>query len=133
MYIFPYEQKSIKEGLLVDPRITLEIETKRGFLAVKFLIDSGADVTTLPIIPYAELFYFRKDPKTRVTIGGVEGKGVGAYPFKLQMKLKSNVFTLRSYFIESFIDPLLGRLDFWNLYSIHFDNQKGVTNIEYLK
>lgn len=112
MYIFPYEQKRIKEGLLDDPRVVLKIKTKRGYLAVKFLMDSGADVTTLPIIPYAELFNFRKDPKRRVTIGGVEGKGANAYPFRLDVNLKGQMFTLRSYFIESFIDPLLGRLDF---------------------
>jgi hypothetical protein len=123
MYIFPYETKIIEEGKLVDPRVTLEILTKKGFLAIKFLVDSGADVTSLPLYPYSQLFEFRKDPKQKVMISGVEGKGIAAYPFKLKMRLGEDVFSVRSYFIESFIDPLLGRLDLWNLFSITFDNK----------
>jgi len=52
---FPYEKKYIEEGFLIDPRVNVEIKTNRGFLVVKFLLDSGADVTTLPINPYLEL------------------------------------------------------------------------------
>ncbi len=133
MYTFPYEVKKIAEGELVDPRITLELFTVRGFLTIKFLIDSGADVTTLPIVPYAELFDFQKDLKKCVRIGGIEGKGVSAYPFTLTMKLGSQRFRVRSYFIESQVDPLLGRLDVWKLFSIHFDNRRGQTELNTIR
>lgn len=120
---FPYERKLIDEGEIIDPRITLEVKTSLGFLAIKFLVDSGADVTTLPLIPYGEIFNFQKKPKEKVKIGGIEGKGVNAYPFSLLIRLANYKFHLRSYFIESKIDPLLGRLDFWDLFSICFDNK----------
>lgn len=124
---FPYERRRIAEGDLIDPRVTLQIKTKMGYLSIKFLVDSGADVTTLPIDPYAELFNFKKNPTEKVTIGGIEGKGVDAYPFLLNVRIEETKFRLRCYFLESKIDPLLGRLDFWDLYSITFDNQKDLT------
>lgn len=118
---FPYEKKRIKEQEISDPRIILEIKTKFGFLKIKFLLDSGADVTTFPIFPYSELFDFKKSKKTK--IGGIEGRGINAYPFSIKTRLEKEEFTLRCYFIESKIDPLLGRLDFWKLFSIYFDNK----------
>ena len=39
------------------------------------------------------------------------------------------IFLQRCYFIESNVDPLLGRLDFWNLFSINFNNIKKQTVI----
>jgi len=120
---FPYEKKRIEEGELVDPRVVLEIKTKIGFLKVKFLVDSGADVSTLPINPYSELFDFKKAFRDKVKIGGVEGNGVAAYPCDLTIGLGEKKFRMRCYLIESKVDPLLGRLDFWNLFSINFDNK----------
>lgn len=120
---FPYEKKRIEEGELVDPRVVLEIKTKIGFLKVKFLVDSGADVTTLPIDPYSELFEFKKTRGGKITIGGIEGGGVAAHPWDLHIGLGKKVYRMRCYLVESKVDPLLGRLDFWNLFSINFDNK----------
>lgn len=122
MYIFPYQTKIIDEGELIDPRVNLEIMTAAGSLTIKFLVDSGADVTTLPYFPYAPLFNFKKSQKDRITIGGIEGRGVAGYPYTLRTKLKQNQFRLRCYLIDSSTEPLLGRLDFWQLFSIHFNN-----------
>lgn len=120
---FPYEKKVIDEGHIFDPRINLQVQTKRGFLTIKFLVDSGADVTTLPFNPYAELFNFKINPNKRVIIGRVEGRRIDGYPFTLKIRIQKFEFKLRSYFLKSKIDPLLGRLDFWNLFSINFDNK----------
>lgn len=68
-----YEKKRIEEGKIVNPRVVLEVKTKMGFLKVKFSVDSGADVTTLPINPYAELLDFKKDSRSKVIIGRIEG------------------------------------------------------------
>lgn len=130
---FPYARKLIEEGELVDPRITLQVKTRRGFLALQFLVDSGADVTTLSINPYAELFGLKKDPTKKVVVGGVEGRGVGAYPLSVTMRVDRFTFPVRCYFIESSIDPLLGRLDFWNVFSISFDNTNLQTILTPLK
>lgn len=130
--IFPYEKKLIDEGEIIDPRIILEVKTSLGFLSIKFLVDSGADVTTLPLVPYAEIFNFRKKPQEKVKIGGIEGKGVNAYPFSLLVRLANYEFALRSYFLESKTNPLLGRLDCWNVFSIYFDNKNLKTSISFV-
>lgn len=123
-FTFPYEKKIIEEGEISDPRVSLRLETPYGQQNIKFLVDSGADVTTLPIEPYGRLFNFKVDPDVSIIIGGIEGRGIRAYPYRLTVNLGSERIFLRSYFVESLVDPLLGRLDFWNLFSINFDNQK---------
>lgn len=124
MYTYPYEKKRIDEGVLADPRITIEAQTLQGFLSFKFLVDSGADVTTLPLDPYGELFGFHPHKNTVTTIGGIEGKGVQAYPHRLVFRIRKHSFTVRCYFVKSRVDPLLGRLDVWDKFSIIFDNQR---------
>lgn len=124
MYTFPYESKYINEGIIPNPRISLKVHLSTGFIRIRFLVDSGADVTTLPFYPYAEFAHFKKNPKDKITIGGIEGKGVAGYPFSLNAELDGYKFLLRCYFIESPIEPLLGRLDFWKLFSIYFNNKK---------
>lgn len=128
-FSFPYEYKQIEEGILPNPRITIELKGENGFFPVKFLVDTGADVTTLPLGVFSPFFHFKINIKDRITISGVEGKGIYAYPSPLTMRLKNNIFTVRSYFIESSIEPLLGRLDFWNLFSLTFDNHTKKTII----
>lgn len=129
MYTFPYESKYIDEGIIPNPRISLKVNLLPEKITIRFLVDSGADVTTLPFHPYAELVHFKKDPKDKITIGGIEGNGVVGYPFTLNAEIGIHKFTLRCYFIESPIEPLLGRLDFWKLFSICFDNKKRTIQI----
>ena len=129
MYTFPYESKYINEGIIPNPRVSLKVYLTSGFIWIRFLVDSGADVTTLPINPYAEFVHFKKNPKDKITIGGIEGIGVTGYPFSLNAQLCGYKFLLRCYFIESQIEPLLGRLDFWRLFSISFNNERKRTEI----
>ena len=124
MYTYPYGSKFIREGVIPNPRISLQVRLPTGFVWIRFLVDSGADVTTLPFYPYGEFAHFRKNPIEKITIGGIEGLGVNGYPTIFDVRLEQKEFKLRCYFIESRIEPLLGRLDFWNLFSLHFDNQK---------
>ena len=123
MYTFPYQKKTIEEGAIADPKVALNLKTIVGFMPITFLVDSGADVTTLPLHSHAGFFGFQKNPRERIILGGVEGRGIGGYPYKLLVKLGREEFPLRCYFIESNTDPLLGRLDFWDKFSITFDNR----------
>ena len=76
IYTFPYRNKRIEEGNLVDPRVRIEVKTKHGFFPITFLLDSGADVTSLPLVSHGELFDFKKDPRQKIMIGVIEGTGV---------------------------------------------------------
>lgn len=129
MYTFPYESKYIDEGIIPNPRVSFKVYLPTGFVWIRFLVDSGADVTTLPFNPYGEFVRAKKNPKDKITIGGIEGKGVAGYPFALNAQLGDYKFPLRCYFIESSIEPLLGRLDFWTLFSINFDNDQSQTEL----
>lgn len=134
MCIFPYQTKLIDEGKISVPVVTIELETIKGFWPFEVLLDSGADVTTLPLEPLASYFpHFKKDPKKKTVIGGVEGKGVIAYSYTIIAKLENNTFLLRCYFIESNVVPLLGRLDFWDKFSVTFDNKKKQTIIHLIE
>lgn len=130
MFIFPYQTKFIDEGKIFLPVVTVELKTIKGFWPFEMLLDSGADVTTFPLESLASYFpNFKKDPKKKILIGGVEGKGVFAYPHSIITKLRNIEFPLRCYFIESNVDPLLGRLDFWNIFSVNFNNKSRQTEI----
>jgi hypothetical protein len=129
MFIFPYITKGIAGENLVAPELHLEVKTLLGIKNIPFLLDSGADITSLPLEPYAKLLGVKPQKNQKVTIDGVEGKGVGAFPAQIAAKLGNRNFSLRSYLLESNIDPLLGRLDFWDLFSINFDNFKKQTVI----
>lgn len=130
MFIFPYQTKRIDEGKISVPVVTVELETIKGFWPFEMLLDSGADVTTFPLVSLASYFpNFKRDPKSKMVIGGVEGRGVFAYPHSVHAKLGNKNFLLRCYFIESNVDPLLGRLDVWDKFSITFDNKEQTTQI----
>lgn len=121
---FPYQYKNIEFGQIVDPIISLPILTKVGWESLDFLIDSGADVTTIPLDLTGQLKY-PPNLKKKVKIGGVEGGMVTGFPGKIQIKIGNGQLAARCYFIESDVIPLLGRLDLWNKFTIIFDNMKG--------
>lgn len=120
----PYRHKRIDEGIIPDPTTEIEVLTVKGWRKFDFLVDSGADTTCLPLEPYAELLGFKPDPEKKIKIGGVEGKGVTAYPGKIEIRLGEKELSLRCHFLRSRVMPLLGRLDFWDKFSIFFDNKK---------
>ncbi len=131
MFFFPFQTKIIEEGEIFVPVVKLELKTIKGFWPFEMLLDSGADVTTLSLNSLASYFPdFQKDSATKTVIGGIEGKGVVAYPYTLLARIEKIDFKMRCYFIESNVDSLLGRLDFWSLFSISFNNKKKQTSLE---
>ena len=122
--VFPYQFKLIKNEKLVDPVIYLDVVTQFGLRKIGFLVDSGSDTIVFPIAPYHYWFNFKPNPKTKTILGGVEGKGVTAYPSKINLQISKAEFTVRCYFVKSNTMPLLGRLDLWDKFSWIFDNKK---------
>jgi len=121
---FPYLFKKIDSEVIADPTVPLEIETSFGYRKIFFLVDSGADATTLPLKKYQNLFGLDIKKITRTRIGGIEGKGIYGYLKELKFRFGKEVFGIRCYFVESDIMPLLGRLDIWDKFTIVFDNMK---------
>lgn len=122
--IFPYQFKITEDGQIPDPVIYLNVITPVGIRKIGFLVDSGSDTIVLPLAPYHFWFNFKPNPKNAITLGGVEGKGVIAYPSKITLQIGKEEFTVHCYFVKSNTMPLLGRLDIWNKFNWLFDNKK---------
>lgn len=119
---FPYHYKKIDFGKVPEPTVDLEVETNQGWQKIKFLVDSGADATTLPLFLASE-WGIEVDSSKRIQLGGVEGRGVTGYPAKIKIRIGEEEEEIRCYFIESETPPLLGRVDVWEKFKIIFDNQ----------
>lgn len=89
-----------------------------------FLVDSGSDTTILPLFPYKFWFDFKPNPQAKTTLGGVEGRGITAYPSKINLQINQEKFKIRCHFVKSNTIPLLGRLDLWDKFNWCFDNQR---------
>jgi hypothetical protein len=97
---FPYQYKKIDFGIICDPLIRIKILTITGWEHYKFLVDTGADTTTLPFY-LAEVFKTKINFSQKTKIGGVEGKGIFGYPAKIKVMLGQEILELRCYFIKS--------------------------------
>lgn len=120
---FPYQFKIIKNERLADPVVYLNVVTQLGIRKIGFLVDSGSDTVILPLTPYRFWFNFTPDAKQHTTLGGVEGRGVSAYPSKITLQINREEFIVRCYFVTSKTMPLLGRLDIWDKFNWFFDNR----------
>ena len=122
--IFPYQYKSIGNERLADPFVNLNVITHLGVRKIGFLVDSGSDTVVLPLYRYRFWFNFTPNAKEKTTLGGVEGRGVVAYPSKITLQIGKEDILTRCYFILSNTMPLLGRLDIWDKFSWFFDNKR---------
>lgn len=120
---FPYRYKRIKFGQIVNPLISLPILTNAGWEKIHFLVDSGADTTTLPL-RMSDHLKCEVDLNKKTSISGIEAFGITGFPGKITLKLGTQKLDARCYFINSNVIPLLGRLDVWDKFSIVFDNIK---------
>ena len=130
---FPYQFKIIGNEKIADPVIYLSTFTQFGIRKIGFLVDSGSDAVTLPLAPYHYWFNFIPNPGTKTVLGGIEGKGVEAYPSKIRLQVGKENITVRCYFVKSNTMPLLGRLDIWDKFSLLFDNKKNQVVFEGIK
>jgi hypothetical protein len=122
--LFPYQYKIIDNERLANPFVRLNVTTQLGVRKIGFLVDSGSDTVVLPLSPYRFWFNFTPNVKEKTILGGVEGRGVAAYPSKITLQIGTEDILTRCYFILSNTMPLLGRLDIWDKFNWFFDNKK---------
>lgn len=130
---FPYQFKVIGNEKIADPVIYISTVTQFGVRKIGFLVDSGSDAVVLPLSPYRYWFRFTPDPNTRIVLGGIEGRGVEAYPSRITLQMRNEDITVRCYFVKSNAMPLLGRLDIWDKFNWLFDNKKERVVFERIK
>lgn len=111
-------------ALIVDPTIPVELLTLNGFTPFDFLLDTGADATLLPRSMAKILgINLRELPKERMF--GIESAGgVQAYRGKVTFRIAKHIFSATAFFSASDACPLiLGRADFFDHFSVTFDNR----------
>lgn len=130
---FPFEYAELEEiGVLFYPVVGVELKTKFGWRSFSFLVDTGADVTTLPSHVLPVLGIKKADLKQGTTFG-VGGYAVKTWEFRLPIKFGNTVLLIAASAVEDkggSIPLLLGRKDiFEEKYNLLLDSRKKMTII----
>lgn len=130
---FPFEYADIPGfGRLFYPIVRIDLYTVEGWQQFEFLIDTGADITTVPAHLLPVLGIEKKALKPSRTLG-VGGFSVETFEFRLRMRLGKKDHTIAASAVESQTDAmplLLGRKDvFEELYNLYLDSKRKVTVI----
>ncbi|MBI2611718.1 retroviral-like aspartic protease family protein [Candidatus Gottesmanbacteria bacterium] len=128
---YPFEFIKVdKLGILFYPVVSIELLTIYGFKKFDFLVDTGADVTTIPS-SVASLLHvnLNKLPKSiTVGIGGVE---VAVKETFLPIRIDKFNLKIRVNITEGGSAFLLGKKDvFENMFSLRLDSVKKLTILE---
>ncbi|HTK03306.1 MAG TPA: retropepsin-like aspartic protease [Alphaproteobacteria bacterium] len=111
---FPFEYAEIEGiGRLFYPIVKLGIKTIYGYKEFEFLVDTGADITTVPAHILPALGIYKKDLKTNWTLG-VGGIKVKTHEFRLPIKFGTLEMSIKATAVEmdgNSMPLLLGRKD----------------------
>lgn len=118
---FPYRYKQINFGKIFNPLALIPVKASWGWQRLWFLIDSGADVTMIPVSLANELG-IKYNPNAKDKLYGIGQQALPASPGKLKLMIGNREIEIRSYFVHSQDSILLlGRLDIFEQFSVNFD------------
>lgn len=130
---FPFEYAQIEGlGKLFYPIVYLNIKTITGWAEFEFLVDTGADITTVPshLLPVLGL---KKSQLPMSSTLGVGGYKVRTWEFGLQMRFGGKKATVAASAVDSKEDSLpllLGRKDvFEEKFNLFLDSKRKITTI----
>ena len=128
---FPFEYAEIEGlGTLFYPIVKLDLKTIYGYKEFDFLVDTGADVTTVPSHILPALGIKKEDLKTNETLG-VGGIKVKTYEFKLPVKFGNLELSVNATAVDikgGSMPLLLGRKDvFEKVFGLEIDSKNKVT------
>ena len=126
---FPYRYKKIDSGIVAEPLVQVKVRAKYGWQPLWFLMDSGADTSSMTI-KLARLLGLSFEYK-KTELQGVGSEPTYGYFGEMDLMLGKETIKVSTYFLESKNDILLlGRMDLFNHFNILFDNQKKETVFE---
>lgn len=135
MYLkFPFEYAQIRGlGKLFYPIVKLDLKTIYGYREFDFLVDTGADITTLPSHILPAIGIDKNKLKKSVTLG-VGGIKVKTYEFKLPIKIGITELIVNATAVDmenNSMPLLLGRKDiFESQFNLLIDSKNKVTVLE---
>ena len=127
---FPFEYAEIEGLRLFYPIIRLQLKTIAGWREFAFLVDTGADITTVPshVLPVLGLRKSNLPVNSTLGVGGISFK---SWEFRIPIKIGQNKINIMCSAVESEADSiplLLGRKDiFEEKYNLILDSHKKVT------
>ncbi len=122
LFVTPYKMLVLEGfGIVSEPEVKLEVKTKNGFETVKFLLDSGAVVSSLPREMAAKMGYdLAFLPRTMFT--GFGNKSSFAYKASMVLKVGEKQVDIPVVFTEmAGTQALIGRKGFFDNFAIIFD------------
>lgn len=130
---FPFEYVDIEGlGRLFYPIVKLHLKTIRGWREFEFLVDTGADITTVPshLLPVLGLEKSQLNENSTLGVGGISIK---SWDFKMPIKIGKNELLIVCSAVDTKEDSmplLLGRKDiFENRYNLFLDSKRKITVI----
>lgn len=130
---FPFEYARIPDlGVLFYPIIRIELKTLAGWQQFEFLVDTGADVTTLPksLLPALGVKTSKLRSSATFGVGGVK---VRTLELELPIKLGDIEITVHASAVDTHEDVmplLLGRKDiFESRFNLLIDSKRKMTVI----
>jgi len=125
MIIFRYKpEKGTHQEEIKRPVADVWLQKGKGWLEFHPYIDSGADVTLIPL-SLGELIGFRIEGEKIEEIGGIRGAVPVVYK-KWKIKIGGKVLSiLIAWALIEEVPPLLGRADVFDFFDITFRQNEG--------
>ena len=130
---FPFQYAQVEGGdRLFYPMVKIGLKTIIGWRKFEFLVDTGADITTIPTRLLPVLGFEKSSLKTNETVG-VGGISIKSWEFALSIKLGRRQFIVAASAVESQDDSLpllLGRKDIFEAkHNLLLDSKRQLTVI----
>lgn len=119
------KESSIISGTILRPVADVILEYKNQRVEVGMYIDSGADITMIPL-EVGKALGFRQEPKDEILeIKGVSGSGVPYILKRANILLNGKKLKIRlAWALIEEVPLLLGRLDIFRKFKIAFDEKR---------
>jgi predicted aspartyl protease len=129
---FPLPEKQTRFGRLPDPKITIHVRTHQGYFPYRFLLDTGADLSMVPL-SMADDLGIDLASCPRAQCSGIEGRPMLVYQAAMAVRISHVDLTVRCLIVQSDATPfLLNRADLFARSTITFNyrrNQIALTEI----
>ncbi|EKE14866.1 MAG: hypothetical protein ACD_12C00262G0004 [uncultured bacterium] len=131
--IFPFKYANIKDlGRLFYSVVKVQLKTILGWRDFEFLVDTGADITTIPSHLLPVLNLDKTQLKENITLG-VGGISIKSWEFKIPIKLIKKEILIHCSAVDTKNDSmplLLGRKDIFEAkYNLLLDSKRKITVI----
>ena len=123
---FPFQYYFIPSiGKIFTPTIPIKLNTKKGLVEFQFIVDTGADLTTLPFYMASQLgIDLTRAKKSQAE--GIGGFKVKTWLTKVELIFPKETVKVRASITNENSTPfLLGRVDLLDTFqSWHFDSKR---------